>query len=294
MVGEFPELQGVMGQYYAEADGELPGVAAAIGEHYRPRFAGDVLPGSPPGMALAIADKLDTLAGIFALNKKPTGSRDPFGLRRAAVGLVRTIVENDLELNLEDLIAKAVKAQPVNVADCSALASSIYEFIIERMRAWYLERPEIGAEVFESVRVRRPASLLDFHRRLQAVAAFSRLEEAGSLAAANKRIGNILRQAGGAAAAKLEPGLLTDAAEIELHAALVAATQSVAPLLANHEYTEALSQLAALRAPVDRFFDVVMVMADDPALQKNRLALLAALRALFLDVADISLLSLTQ
>jgi glycyl-tRNA synthetase beta chain len=292
MVAEFPELQGVMGQYYAASSGEPPQVSAAIGEQYLPRFAGDVLPGSPAGMALALADKLDTLAGIFALDKRPTGNRDPFGLRRAAVGLIRIIIENGLELNLDDLLRLAVRAQPVKVADQEALVSSLYEFIADRLRAWYLERPEFGAELFESVRVKRPSSLLDFDRRLKAVAAFSRLDEAGSLSAANKRIGNMLRQAGGATAATLNATLLADAAEKELHAALASATAAIAPLLEKHEYTDALAELAALRAPIDRFFDNVMVMSDDPALQGNRLALLAALRALFLDIADISLLSL--
>lgn len=293
MVGEFPELQGVMGRYYAEADGEAAAVAAAIGEHYLPRFAGDVLPATPAGMALAIADKLDTLAGIFALDKKPTGSRDPFGLRRAALGLIRIIIENDLELDLDDLVARAVKAQPAKIADRKELTAAVYEFIIERLRAWYLERAGLGAEMFESVRSRRPVSLLDFDRRLKAVAAFCRLEEASSLAAANKRIGNILRQANGGSAAKLKPSALVDAAEVELHAALLAAKNTVAPLLAKREYTEALGVLAGLRAPIDRFFDDVMVMSDDPALQKNRLALLGALRDQFLDIADISLLAIS-
>ena len=293
MVGEFPKLQGVMGRYYAEADGEAAAVAAAIGEHYLPRFAGDVLPATPAGMALAIADKLDTLAGIFALDKKPTGSRDPFGLRRAALGLIRIIIENDLELDLDDLVARAVKAQPAKIADRKELTAAVYEFIIERLRAWYLERAGLGAEMFESVRSRRPVSLLDFDRRLKAVAAFCRLEEASSLAAANKRIGNILRQANGGSAAKLKPSALVDAAEVELHAALLAAKNTVAPLLAKREYTEALGVLAGLRAPIDRFFDDVMVMSDDPALQKNRLALLGALRDQFLDIADISLLAIS-
>lgn len=292
MVAEFPELQGLMGQHYATADGEADAVAAAIGEHYRPRFAGDEIPASAAGRALAVADKLDTLAGVFALEKKPSGSRDPFGLRRAALGLVRIIIEGGLDLDLDELIGAAVKAQPVKIPDKPALNESLYEFIVDRLRAWYLERPEIGAEMFEAVRVKRPASLLDFDRRLKAVAAFSRLEEAGSLSAANKRIGNILRQAGGNSTAKLKTSLFADAAEKDLHAALLAATDAVQPLLARHEYTDALTRLAALREPVDRFFDSVMVMSDDAALQKNRLALLTALRNQFLDIADVSLLSL--
>lgn len=292
MVSEFPELQGTMGRYYALADGEPPGVAAAIGEQYLPRFAGDALPEGRVGMALAIADKLDTITGIFALDKRPTGSRDPFGLRRAALGLIRIIVEKELELDLEDLIRRAVKLQPAKIADKGALVNSVFEFIVDRLRAWYLERSEIRAEMFESVRARQPNSLLDFDRRIKAVAAFSRLEVAASLSAANKRIGNILRQAEDVSAKSLKESRLVDAAEVALHSAMVSATATFEPLLARREYTEALSALAPLREPVDRFFDEVMVMTDDAALQKNRLALLASLRDRFLEIADISQLSM--
>lgn len=292
MVSEFPELQGTMGRYYALADGETPEVAAAIGEQYLPRFAGDSLPQSRAGMALAIADKLDTIAGIFALDKRPTGSRDPFGLRRAALGLIRITVEGALELDLQDLIRRAMKAQPAKVSDKDAVATAIFEFIVERLRAWYLERPEVRVEMFEAVRARQPASLLDFDRRVKAVAAFSRLDAAASLSAANKRIANILRQADGASAKALKESRLIDDAEIALHTAMVAAATTVGPLLAKREYTEALAALAPLREPVDRFFDEVMVMTDDPDLQKNRLALLASLRDRFLEIADVSQLSL--
>lgn len=292
MVGEFPELQGLMGRYYATADGESEPVAAAIGEQYLPRFAGDELPASPAGMVLAIADKLDMLAGNFALGHKPTGSRDPFGLRRAALGLIRIIIEKELELDLDDLFAFAVKIQPVNTADNPELLESMREFVVERLRAWYLERPGIGAEMFEAVRSKRPASLLDFDLRLKAVAAFSKLDEATGLSSANKRIGNILRQANLPSSPRLKPALLVDDAEKQLHRALESAKSNVRPLLEKRQYTEALTALAGLRAPVDRFFDDVMVMTDDPALQKNRLALLSELHDLFLDIADISLLSM--
>ncbi len=292
MVGEFPELQGLMGKYYAAADGESALVAGAIGEQYLPRFAGDSLPASPAGMALAIADKLDMLAGNFALERKPTGSRDPFGLRRAALGLVRIMVEKELDLDLNDLLASAVEIQPVKSTDKGELVESIREFIVERLRAWYLERPGFGAEMFEAVRSKRPASLLDFDLRLKAVAAFSRLDEATALSSANKRIGNILRQANLASLPRLKPALLVDDAEKQLHHALMSASSNVRPLLENRQYTDALTALAALRVPVDRFFDEVMVMTDDPSLQKNRLALLSELRDLFLDIADISQLSL--
>lgn len=292
MVGEFPELQGLMGQYYAAADGEPDQVATAIGEQYLPRFAGDALPASRAGMALAIADKLDMLAGNFALDRKPTGSRDPFGLRRAALGLVRIIIEQELDLDLDDLLASAVKAQPVETADNPELLESLREFIVERLRAWYLERPGFGAEMFEAVRSKRPASLLDFDLRLKAVAAFSRVDEATALSSANKRIGNILRQANLPSSPRLNTSLLVDDAEQQLHRALVSASSKVRPLLEKRQYTDALMALSGLRVPVDRFFDEVMVMTDDPSLQKNRLALLAELRDLFLDIADISQLSM--
>jgi glycyl-tRNA synthetase beta chain len=281
-----------MGQYYAAADGEPEQVAAAIGEQYLPRFAGDALPASPTGMALAIADKLDMLAGNFALNRKPTGSRDPFGLRRAALGLVRIIIEQELDLDLDDLLAFAVKAQPVETADKPELLESLREFIVERLRAWYLERPGFSVEMFEAVRSKHPASLLDFDLRLKAVAAFSRLDEATALSSANKRIGNILRQANLPSLPRLNTSLLVDDAEQQLHRALVSASAKVRPLLEKRQYTNALMALSGLRVPVDRFFDEVMVMTDDPSLQKNRLALLAELRDLFLDIADISQLSM--
>ncbi|MGH8223531.1 MAG: DALR anticodon-binding domain-containing protein, partial [Woeseiaceae bacterium] len=191
------------------------------------------------------------------------------------------------------LLDSAVAAQPVAPPDPPALAAGIYEFIVERLRAWYLERPELTVEIFESVRARKPASLLDFDQRLKAVAAFARLDDAASLAAANKRIGNILRQAGETGAeGKLDPGKLSEPAEQRLHAAMQAAKVTLAPLVAERAYTEALTALAALREPVDRFFDDVMVMTEDQQLQKNRLALLAELRGLFLDIADVSRLSI--
>jgi glycyl-tRNA synthetase beta chain len=232
------------------------------------------------------------LAGNFALDRRPTGSRDPFGLRRAALGLVRIIIEQELDLDLDDLITAAVKAQPVKTVDNPELIESIREFIVERLRAWYLEQPGFGAEMFEAVRSRRPASLLDFDLRLKAVAAFSRLGEATALSSANKRIANILRQANLSSSPRLNTSLLVDDAEQQLHRAMESATSKVRPLLEKRQYAEALTALAGLRTPVDRFFDDVMVMTDDPGLQKNRLALLSELRDLFLDIADISQLSI--
>ncbi len=294
MVGEFPELQGIVGSYYAQADGESNTVSLAISEQYLPRFAGDLLPEGPAGQALAIADKLDALAGIFALDKRPSGNRDPFGLRRAALGIVRILVERKLDLDLPKLITRAIKAQPVENIDHKSLGDDLYAFIVDRMRNWYLERRSVSAEMFEAVRARRPSSLLDFEQRLVAVSAFVRLESAESLAAANKRIGNILRKAKMSQKLQLEPDKLVDVAERDLHAAMLSAEDAIGPLMRKRAYTDALARLAELRTPIDRFFDDVMVMADDKTLQQNRLALLSDLRALFLDIADVSRLSISK
>ena len=293
MVGEFPELQGVMGRYYAAADGEPGAVAEAIGEQYLPRFAGDALPETVGGQALAIADKLDTIAGIFALGKKPSGNRDPFGLRRSALGIFRIIIERGLDLDINALVAATVADQPVRDKDEKDLAESLYDFITERMRAYYLDRKTgLTPEMFAAVMARRPVSLLDFDERLKAVAAFVKLEPASSLAAANKRIGNILRQAGVDSGASLDQSLITEPAETALFESVVKAQQAVAPMLESRDYTNVLTTLADLRDPVDGFFDDVMVMTDDEALRNNRLALLAELRAMFLNVADVSRLSI--
>ncbi len=290
MVGEFPELQGTMGRYYALSDGEPTSVADAIGEQYLPRFAGDRIPASTPGRCLAVADKLDSLCGIFALGKKPSGNRDPFGLRRAALGLVRTTVEGGLDIDLKTLIAESVAAQPVSKEpDAEAL---VYAYIVERMRAYCLERDGLNAEMFEAVREREPRSLLDFDQRLQAVAAFVALDSAASLAAANKRIANILRQAEHSTGSALDDSLLSEDAEKRLYRSLQEARTEVAPMLEEREYAKALTRLADLREPVDAFFDDVMVMADDEAIKLNRLTLLAELREQFLDVADVSRLSI--
>lgn len=291
MVGEFPELQGVMGRYYALADGEQPGVADAIAEHYLPRYAGDELPASPEGRILAVADRLDTLAGIFALGKKPSGGRDPFGLRRAALGIIRILIECDLDVDLRSLIDDAVAAQPST--GTGDIAAEIYNFIAERLRRYFLDADEsLATETFDAVLARAPASLVDFRRRLEAVQAFIKLEPAASLAAANKRTANILKQADDDRDGTVREKLLAEAAEIELWEALGRAKAAVTPMLDARQYTESLTELAALREPIDQFFDDVMVMADDKATRMNRLALLGELRALFLDVADISRLSI--
>lgn len=293
MVGEFPELQGTMGRYYAASDGETDSVATAIGEHYRPRFAGDKLPASDIGRALAVADKIDTLAGVFSIGKKPVGNRDPFGLRRAALGVVRILVECGLDLDLPALIAKAVSLQPKSKLAADDLGKDLYAYISDRLRRYFRDRDAgLTAETFEAVMVRHPASLVDFDRRLAAVQTFARLEQAQSLAAANKRIANILRKAGDPQGLKITQKLLQEDAERTLYNALDSAQQKVAPMLEARGYAEVLNELADLRDPVDRFFDDVMVMAEDEAIKNNRLALLGELRALFLDVADISRLAL--
>ena len=295
MVGEFPELQGVMGRYYATADGEPEAVATAIGEHYQPRFAGDELPASRDGQLLAIADKLDTLAGIFSLGKKPGGGRDPFGLRRAALGVVRLFVECGLDADLPQLLAVAVDAQPGSKNDRDGLVADLYGFVTDRLRRYFLDRDSgLSAGTFDAVMARRPASLLDFDRRIAAVQTFARLEQAESLAAANKRIANILRKAGDPAGLTVRKKLLQDDAELALYNALERSREKLEPLLKVQRYAQALNELAELRDTVDRFFDDVMVMTDDEAIRNNRLALLGELRALFLNVADISRLSIGQ
>jgi glycyl-tRNA synthetase beta chain len=293
MVGEFPDLQGTMGRYYALSDGEPAEIADAIAEQYLPRFAGDELPASDAGQLLAVADKIDSLAGIFSIGKKPSGNRDPFGLRRAALGIVRILIECGIDVDLKTLIATAVAEQPAGKSDPDELNADLYAFISERLRRYFLDRDaNLMTETFDAVMARKPASLVDFDRRLAAVQTFSRLEQAESLAAANKRIANILRKAGNPAGLAVNEKLLALDAEVALHNALANAREKVGPMLELRRYAEILNELADLRDPVDRFFDDVMVMADDEAVKNNRLALLGELRALFLDVADISRLSL--
>jgi glycyl-tRNA synthetase beta chain len=294
MVGEFPDLQGTMGRYYALADGEPAAVADAIAEQYLPRFAGDDLPASDTGQIVAVAEKVDALAGVFSLGKKPSGNRDPFGLRRAALGIVRILIERSIDIDLKALIAFAVDQQPQGKIAADELAADLYGFVTDRLRRYFLDRDAgLSTETFDAVMVRRPASLVDFDRRLAAVQTFARLEQAESLAAANKRIANILRQAGDPEGLEVMEKKLELDAEKALFSALAQARETVGPLLAERRYARVLGELADLRDPVDRFFDDVMVMVDDEAVRNNRLALLGELRALFLDVADISRLSLS-
>ncbi|MGH8134752.1 MAG: glycine--tRNA ligase subunit beta [Steroidobacteraceae bacterium] len=298
MVGEFPELQGVMGRNYALADGEPPEVAAAIAEQYLPRFAGDALPAMGAGLALAVADKLDTIVGIFAIGQKPTGAKDPFALRRAALGLLRILIEKRVGMDLRELIVAAlesVRADVLRLADGKAplvadsVADEVYGFMMERLRAWYLEGAQgITTEMFDAVLDMRPVSPLDFDDRLRALAAFLALPEAASLTVANKRIGNILRKSGEQAGLRVDPRLLTDPAERQLAAALDEVRVEIEGTLAGRRYGDAMKRLATLRPVVDAFFDRVMVMVDDPAIRANRLALLAALQKLFQHTANLA------
>ena len=275
MVGEFPELQGTMGKYYATADGESEAFATAIGEQYLPRFHGDDLPSTLPGQILSVADRLDTLAGIFSIGKKPSGNRDPFGLRRAALGIIRIVIECGLDIDLKAAIHSAAELQPSGKIAVDDLSEELYTFVADRLRRYFLDRDAgLATETFDAVLARRPDSLVD------------------SLAAANKRIANILRQADAPGDAKVREKLLDEPAERALWSALRDARHAVGPMVDARDYTDALTRLADLRAPVDLFFDDVMVMTDDDATRNNRLALLGELRALFLDVADISRLSI--
>jgi glycyl-tRNA synthetase beta chain len=373
MVGEFPELQGIMGTYYALADGEPAEVAVAIREHYLPRGAGDELPETHAGLAVAIADKLDTLAGIFEIGEKPTGAKDPFGLRRAAIGLLRIIIEKRLDLDLRKLIGIALSnvradveqirarkaaanlpTQPIPIISTTGVGAAaaanvnttpplatpahtqaagnpttpeqgsstrpappsvpkatspaaiktpsgppaeeqVYDFIMERLRAYYLERaPAPGAtaafttEMFDAVLATKPGSPLDFDARLKALRAFLDLPEATALAAANKRITNILRKSGESSEGSVDVEALKDPAESALWGAMEQLRSRVATEVAQREYANALGRLAQLRPPVDAFFEKVMVMDEDPRLRKNRLALLAQLHGLFIGIADLS------
>ncbi|HEY4368418.1 MAG TPA: glycine--tRNA ligase subunit beta [Steroidobacteraceae bacterium] len=289
MVGEFPELQGLMGRYYALADGESEEVAAALQEQYWPRFSGDQLPASSTGIALSMADKLDTIAGIFSIGQKPTGARDPFGLRRAALGILRIAVERSLEVDLLNLVEASVALQPVAAAP--EVVSDIWAYLMERLRSSYLEAGTgraITTEMFDAVLASRPHSPLDIDQRLRALESFLALPDAESLAAANKRIANILRKAPTDTSGAVETERLEDPAERALFEHVVSMERAVNPLLARREYAQALTHLASLREDVDRFFDSVMVMAEDAALRANRLALLVRLRGLFVQIADLS------
>lgn len=288
MVLEFTDLQGIMGQYYASHDGEAADVAKALNEQYMPRFAGDDLPTTLTGCAIAIADRLDSLVGLFGINQPPSGTRDPFALRRASLGVLRIIIERELPLDLQTCCEWA--AENFTVLTESDTAATVVDYMLERFRAHY-EELGIGAEVYLAVHARRPTRPLDFDRRVKAVEAFRQLPEAQALAGANKRVSNILtKQGGDDIGESVDTGLLQDAAEKALAEQVAHQAEQVLPLFEQGDYASALRSLASLREPVDNFFDQVMVMAEDDATRNNRLALLNRLRNLFLRVADISLL----
>ncbi|MBD3609798.1 MAG: glycine--tRNA ligase subunit beta, partial [Gammaproteobacteria bacterium] len=286
MVYEFPELQGIMGRYYAAHDGEPGDIPAALDEMYMPRFAGDELPTTITGQALALAERIDTLTGIFGIGQPPTGSKDPFALRRAALGVVRIMIEQGLDLDLHELIAQAVESLGDRLSE-KETATQVFDFIIERTRAYYQDQG-IAHDIFDAVVEMRPTRPLDLHQRIEAVSEFRKLAEAESLAAANKRISNILKKVDGSIPDTVDEALLVEAQEKALASTISEMSDQVTPLFTQRQYTEALKSLAALREPVDAFFDHVMVMADDEALKNNRLSLLNRLRNLFLQVADLS------
>ncbi len=286
MVYEFPEMQGIMGRYQALRDGEDPELAQAMEEFYLPRYSGDHLPQTGTGIAVALAERLDTLVGIFGIGQKPSGDKDPFGLRRAALGALRIMREHSLTLNLPSLLDTAQYGQESLLTDHQA-SEQVYAFMLERLKGLYAEAG-VGPDLFEAVAAVKPVSLADFEQRIQAVAAFSELDEATVLAAANKRIRNILRKSSEPLPPQVDPALFTEPAERELHDQLVAVSGRVSPLLHDGDYRATLEQLAGLKSVVDRFFDAVMVMTDDAVVRGNRLRLLADLADLFLQVADIS------
>ncbi|WP_305830130.1 glycine--tRNA ligase subunit beta [Photobacterium leiognathi] len=287
MVFEFTDTQGVMGMHYARHDGEQEDVALALNEQYMPRFAGDQLPSTPVSSAVAMADKLDTIVGIFGIGQAPKGS-DPFALRRASLGVLRIIVENGYDLDLVDLVAKAHSLFGDKLTN-NNVDSDVIEFMLGRFRAWYQDAG-FSIDVIQAVLAMHPTQPADFDKRVKAVSHFRELDAAESLAAANKRVGNILAKFDGELPATVDNSLLVEAAEKELAEKVTAVVTALEPVFAAGDYQTALTELASLREPVDAFFDNVMVMADDEKLKVNRLALLNLLRNQFLKVADISLL----
>ena len=287
MVGEFPELQGVMGGYYALHDGEGDAIAAAVEDHYRPRFAGDDLPRNDIGLVVALADKLETLVGLFGIGQVPSGDKDPFALRRHALGVIRMLTERALALDVVSLVKGAVPAFGTLINDPSA---ALLEFIYDRL-AGSLREQGYSAEEVDAVLSLRPPLLADVRARLAAVRAFAGMPEAASLAAANKRVGNILKKAEGGVRANVDPALLHEPAEAGLHAALGSAKAKADAAFERGDHAASLQALAVLKAPVDAFFDAVMVNTEEPALRANRLGLLATLHAAMNRVADLSKLA---
>ena len=287
MVGEFPELQGIMGGYYAQHDGETEEIAFAVEDHYKPRFAGDALPRNEAGLVVALADKLETLVGLFGIGQLPSGDKDPFALRRHALGVIRMLTERRLALDLNALIALAVPAFGGLITDPTA---PLLAFIYDRL-AGSLREQGYSAQEVDAVMALHPANLADVSARLAAVRAFAALAEAPALAAANKRVGNILKKADGAVNPSVNAGLLAEPAEAALHAALAEIGPRADAAFERGDHAASLQALAALKTPVDAFFDKVMVNADDPALRANRLGLLAQLHAAMNRIADLSKLA---
>ena len=285
MVGEFPELQGTMGRYYAAADGEDDAVASAVGDFYRPRFAGDGIPSTPAGRCIALADKLDTLVGIFGIGQAPSGDKDPYALRRAALGCLRILVEGDIDLDLGEILAAAVAIYG-DTPLAEDTAEQVYGFMRERLRGYYLDRG-IATDVCSAVLATAPPAPREIARRIHAVSEFREIDAARALAAANKRISNILRKLDGPTPRDWHRELFEEQAEHALADALEAATRDAEQHFDARAYDRYLGVLATLREPVDRFFDDVMVMSDDSSLRDNRLALLNTLRELFSRIADI-------
>ena len=286
MVGEFPGLQGIMGRYYAQHDREDGAVALALDDYYRPRFAGDQLPEGLISQSLALADRLDTLVGIFAIGQIPSGDKDPYALRRTALGVLRILIEKHIDLDLAALLKSAAKGFGKSVK-ASAAVTPVLDYILDRLKAYYQEQG-IRADVLEAVIGQQPSRPIDIDKRIHAVNVFRNLEQADSLAAANKRIGNILKKIDGKLPQSVNEKLLTESAEKTLYTALAGIKSKVEPLFRDADYEAALTQLATLRAAVDDFFDQVMVMAEDRAQRDNRVALLNQLHTLFIQVADIS------
>lgn len=288
MVLEFPQVQGTMGKYYARHDGEAEAIAQALEDQYRPRFAGDALPKGNIGSAVAIADKVDTLVGIFGINQAPKGDKDPFALRRAAIGLIRIIIEKQLPLDIADLVKQSIANYGDKLVNDNTL-TDVIDFVMGRFRAFYQEQG-IAVDVIQAVLAKAPTAPLDFEQRIKAVSYFQSLTEAAALAAANKRVGNILAKFDGELFAEFNQTLIEESAERELAESFNAIQAKVAPLMAAKDYQASLTELAQLKQPIDNFFDNVMVMADDLQVKTNRLTLLNKVRNTFFDIADISLL----
>ncbi|RUO69655.1 glycine--tRNA ligase subunit beta [Idiomarina ramblicola] len=288
MVSEFPETQGVMGKHYALNDGESSTVAEAIEQHYWPRFSGDDLPDTQEACAVALADKLDTLVGIFGIGQVPKGDRDPFALRRAALGLLRTLVERELPLDLNELLAASAEGFGSKLSN-KTVTADVFDFLLGRFRPWYQDQG-ISVDVIQSVLARSPSKPTDFDQRVKAVQAFKSMDSSASLAAANKRVGNILAKSNEDISGTVDDALLQEEAETALYQRVKQTEGAVEPLISDGNYSDALTHLSQLKEPVDAFFEHVMVNAEDDKVRINRLNLLFRLRQLFLEIADISLL----